>query len=107
MTSLEYMQKKNKLVKRVTGKVLIPNDQLKNVRYSREFKPSISLKDINCPYCVFYDSCSDCPMSRAGNNCNSIDSTFSVVNRIWQDVSTRDDRNELFKLGLKYKRSNE
>jgi len=108
MTALEYMIKKNELVKRVTGKILIPREQLEEVPYSSEFEPSIEIRSYNCPYCnLFYNNrCCKCPMYK-DNYCLTDDSTYDIVSKLWEELSTKDDRNELFKLGLKYKRSND
>jgi len=110
MTSLEYMQKKNKLVEKVTGKILVPDDQLINVPYSEHFIPRDSLKGSNCPYCnIYYNDnikCSKCPMYK-DNYCIDVDSTYYKANILWRDLSTNDNKNELLDLGEQYKRSNQ
>jgi len=111
MNSLEYMIKKNELVKKVTGKVLIPKEQLVNIQYSDAFEPSKNLSIINCPYCNIYHNsgfkCSGCPMDEANNNCKVERNSYRVADSLWYKLVTEEDRNELFELGLEYKKSNE
>jgi len=109
MLPLEYLKEKNKLIRKVTGKILIPKKQLVNVAYSEDFEAETELLIVNCPYCnIYYNSefkCNGCPMYEAGNVCNNKASTYYKANTLWMNTATRDDRNELYQLGLKYKRS--
>jgi hypothetical protein len=113
MTALEYMKKKNKLVFKVTGKVLIPKDQLVDVEFSDEFEPEEWLNATNCPYCNLHESCETCPMALAGNQCRKMDdygnplkNTFSTANEAWLEKSTEKTRQKLYRLGVKYLESN-
>ena len=109
MTSLEYLIKKNELVERVTGKILIPSDQLEDVPYSEEFKPSEDLNGSNCPYCVALapcDTCEPCIMYKRGNECINPSSSYTIANNVWLELATDEDREELYQLGLDYERSN-
>ena len=85
MTTLEYMEKKNEIIYKLTGVTLIPKDQLIEV----EAKPlSTGGDDECCPYCVIYRTehdftdCYNCPMSKANNECDLDDgSTYDQVLR--------------------------
>ena len=111
MTALEYMTKKNKIVKRVTNETLIPEKQLVEVYYNDNFSPANVLLISNCPYCNLYytenHKCSSCPMSQAGNNCFNKGSSFKATNGKWYRLATEDDNQELLDLGIEYQRSNE
>ena len=80
MTTIEFMTRKNAILKEMTGLVLIPEDQLKAVAPERLY-----MDDSDggmCPYCQTFDAmidCEDCPMSIAGNNCEQRDSTYMAV----------------------------
>jgi len=109
MTSKKYLKKKNKLVKRVTGLVLVPKDQIKK-------HPFVLLKDMYatdmlhediCTYCILYadDMCISCPMHKADNECNyNSDSTWRRANDSWVAKATKEDQKELSELVQQYNR---
>ncbi len=68
MKVIDFLKKKNKLVFKATGIVLIPEDQLIDLVPRRlDFRTDATI----CPYCVEFidDICDDCPMSKASNKC--------------------------------------
>jgi len=112
ISALEYMTDKNELVFRVTGEILIPEDQLVDVEFSSRFTPMGRIVEGNCPYCNVYlntyteNACDGCPMYEAGNYCGDGDSAFSVTYGLWVKNATKEDRQELYDLGVKYLESN-
>ncbi len=113
MTTKRFLKKKNKIVKRVTGLLLVPKDQIvdrPNVLLNNDSKGLVLSSDV-CPYCVDrYTStmieCSDCPMALAGNSCQgNPDSTWYKANTLWKASVTEEDRDELIKLIKKYNRT--
>ncbi len=105
MTTLEYMTKKNELVKRVTGKTLIPEGQLVEVKLSNNFKPNIVLAASNCPYCLIYEDsdkeCEGCIMNIANNRCGvHIHNTWEVCSSLWEGKATDKNKDELYNLGI-------
>ena len=67
MTPVEYMHKKNALVKDYTGLILIPEDQIIEVEPRQLYEDD----DEICPYCAVFSvyACENCPMKEAGNEC--------------------------------------
>ena len=79
MSPLDYMKKKNKILFDITGKWLIPKDQLMNVEARK-----LGYKDSDiCPYCLLYleDGCKECPMCKAGNRCVFYSSTYGKIRK--------------------------
>ena len=110
MTPLEYLKTKNELVFKVTGKVLIPDDQLieheLNDEAMSKFIPHKLLNSDNCTYCLkHYPTCHNCPMSTAGNWCFYAGSTYQVATDAWNKLATSDDRQRLYNLDVKFKES--
>ncbi|OQX58597.1 MAG: hypothetical protein B5M52_05165 [Helicobacteraceae bacterium 4484_230] len=95
MTALEYLKAKNDLIERVTGCILIPEDQLV------EHEP-----DLNCTYCtLYYDKCDGCPMKEAGNGCiDNLETSYAKAAKVWGKKATEKDSTELLKLGKRFQR---
>ena len=76
MTVVEYIRRKNDILKRATGLVLVPEDQIKEVK-THELTPLKYLGAHNCPYCKEYlipnSGCTGCPMYESSNPCLSTD----------------------------------
>ena len=111
MTDTEFFKKKNKIVKRVTGEVLIPDDQImetgmKQVELGAEFNfDLIVLGDGICPYCIYFytkEGCDNCPMSVAGNQCEDSGSSWRKAKSKWAEKATTDDIQELRELCKQY-----
>ena len=110
MTPLEYLKTKNELVFKVTGKVLIPDDQLIEHELNDDefgrFESWSRLDDENCTYCLkHYPACHNCPMGKAGNRCSNDDSTYQVATDAWNRLATKENEKELLNLGVKFKES--
>lgn len=101
MTTLEYMKRKNEILKKMTGKELIPEDQMVEVdAYPLGMTDTLTGIDSAsdgsiCPYCIVYtdgecdsddsDSCTLCPMKEAGNWCNEEEGplpTYKIVSNL-------------------------
>lgn len=112
MTALDYLKKKNELVRRVTGKTLIPEYQLVEHELTKEelagFRPNFGLSVDNCTYCIMYivgrNSCKNCPMYRAGNHCAEEKSTYEKARGKWEQKSTQYDKEALYELGREFLR---
>lgn len=77
MTTVEFINKKNKILFDLTGIMLVPEDQIQEC----EQKELFSCNDVYCcPYCqVYYNyNCKGCPMHKAGNGCED-GSTYDQV----------------------------
>lgn len=93
MTIVEYIKRKNKILKEITGIILVPESQIKEI-------PAIKL-DIDryddsgiCPYCLVYldhskeyelEPCKGCPMKEQGNDClnKELQSTYrQIINKL-------------------------
>lgn len=66
----EYLRKKNALVLKATGVILVPEDQIEECKQ----QPLHAVSDASvCPYCAIYHdpdgNCAKCPMEKAGNSC--------------------------------------
>jgi Tfp pilus tip-associated adhesin PilY1 len=91
VTTLKYLKKKNKILKKVTGLTLVPKEQLKNVKLKEPLYVGEVLDDVSiCPYCVLYmkdSSCTECPMYKAGNSCVfSPNNTYAAVLKELHDL---------------------
>jgi hypothetical protein len=76
MSVKEFIKKKNKIIYDEFGITLVPEDQIEECpKHKLDTYSAIRA----CPYCVVYvnDRCVDCPMYKAGNECNSVVSTWS------------------------------
>ena len=110
MTTKEFLIKKNELVKRATGAILIPSDQIVDEpKVKLDENCCHSLNSSNCPYCVGrrpYELspivCDTCPMYQAGNCCDNFNSTWYVVQQLWREKATLEDAKELKRLVQKY-----
>ena len=112
MTDTEFFTRKNKIVKRVTGGVLIPDEQIvetgiKQVELGAEFDLDlIVLGDGICPYCIYFhtdnEGCGDCPMSVAGNKCDNKGSSWRKAKSKWAEKATKEDIQELRELCEQY-----
>ena len=102
MTTREFLIKKNKIVKKVTGITLVPEDQIEDIYpvFLEAYEGTSTLVADLCPYCVAYPVCDDCPMYIAGNSCENDDSTWNQANNIW--VTTTKGNKKLLKLINKY-----
>ena len=83
MTPMEYTIRKNAILFDLTGVVLVPANQIKDVepiKMQEETKPNRINDGKICPYCLVYlsfgnepekeTSCEDCPMGKANNRCD-------------------------------------
>lgn len=117
MTTVEFIHKKNALVKRVTGVILVPEDQI--VETPRVHLPINKdtgfggLGAAECPYCQIYREipndifCTKCPIELAGNRCVSIEeSSYHIADRLWIEKSTKADHKELRALCEEYNKEN-
>jgi hypothetical protein len=111
MTTEQYIRAKNDLILRVTGHILVPENQIVNEPkvYLFENATSGSISDVICPYCINRGAsedvpdCSTCPMHLAKNDCNcEINSTWYICNLLWNEKATKKDKEELRKLVQKY-----
>ena len=77
MTVIDYITKKNAILKAHTGMVLVPEELIVEVRATR-LTTGDDVDSNACPYCNIHDDfdCKGCPMDSAGNNCNIPDSTW-------------------------------
>ena len=131
MTNIEYMKLKNKLVFRVTSKILVPSEQMVLEPYIR-LEPYEYLVGGNCAYCaarvrldpdeyLVQDNwpycgarvedkildCANCPMELAGNGCiSNTSSSWVIANDIWSKVANEDDKRELYNLTVRYNKEN-
>ena len=83
MTTLKFMKKKNKILKKITGITLIPKDQLVEV----EAKPlTLGRPESICPYCILFIKsyeCEDCPMAIKNNRCSDQRNTDSYEQMVY------------------------
>lgn len=110
MTTKEFLIKKNEIVKKVTGVVLTPENQIVD-------EPKVKLDDdyfeylisSTCPYCMNRKNgefcpcdCDTCPMYLAGNYCLNENSTWLKANKIWRQKATNKNKYEFKLLVLEY-----
>jgi hypothetical protein len=104
MTTAEFLWKKNEIIRKATGKILIPEDQIVDepkVKLSDEYFDYRNLMWSACPYCVRRSTidesgeesrvqidCSTCPMKKADNCCFDENSTWNkiVTSYEWKNV---------------------
>ena len=108
MTALEYLRAKNKLVERVTGHILIPEDQLEEHEPDMtQFDPRRELSKFNCTYCtLYYDkACKGCPMKEADNGCiDHLKTSYDKTCDAWIEKATYEDKAELQRLGERFQK---
>jgi hypothetical protein len=89
MKVTEFIRRKNAILFDITGITLVPEDQIEEV----EAKP-LTKNWTNgglCPYCRLYNQlddivdCSQCIMSKRGNECNGINSTYKQIIKALSD----------------------
>jgi len=112
MTSKQYLKRKNKLIRKVTGVTLIPKDQIVEhpfIKLNIGKTPIDSLKGIYCTYCQMYhkNSCEGCPMFEADNRCfpypkDDRPNSWNTANDLWIEKATEEDKLELFNLAKQY-----
>ena len=108
MTTTELINKKNQIVFNVTGKMLVPVDQIVEVKVVR-LEPHFNIRSDNCTYCeLFLDNgCKDCPMALAENECvKDVNNTYDICNRLWNQKVTQEDEQKLYDLIVEYNESN-
>ena len=108
MSVIEFLNKKNKIVFDVTKLILIPEDQIEEVKKVKLIIDPDNKEDLDslhtniCPYCIIY-KCNDCPMNMAGNCClGNMDSTWYEANSVWMDKAIKKDKDRLSKLINEY-----
>ena len=81
MTVTEFMQKKNEILRDITGLTLVPEEQIVEVPKTMLNTDSTDIGNGDiCPYCRIFMNCNGCPMDIAGNNCDISDnSTYEAV----------------------------
>ncbi len=116
MNTKQFLKKKNKIVKKVTGHTLIPKDQIKNTPkvYLNETHSLLDLSSDICPYCSIYNySCKtkdgkECPMLEENNKCENNryeddkETTWYISNQAWISKATDKDKEKLRKLIKEY-----
>ena len=108
MSVVEFIKRKNELIKKHTGMVLVPEDQIEECekRYLSTFDDEKA-----CPYCQVYSdfyNCTGCPMSKADNCCmgNGNSTYLKIVRPHGSIVRNPDWHNELYLLTEEYNASN-
>ena len=108
MTALEYLKAKNDLVERVTGYILIPEDQLEEHKPDMtKFEPRLVLSELNCTYCTLYydEYCNRCPMKEASNGCiDYLGTSYSKTRYTWEEKATEEDQEEMYRLGEQFQK---
>jgi hypothetical protein len=109
MLVAEYIKRKNDIVFAKTGIILVPEDQVEEVK---QFPLSMDSDARACPYCLafyFQDTlCEGCPMDKANNNCEASFHTKSTYEKVKgvlhgeQIVNTYGIKDELFDLIYQY-----
>lgn len=111
MTALEFMDRKNAILEELTGEILIPSDQLRDVvalplGKVRRIAESDVISDASiCPYCVKYidkslpeaEECTRCPMFLHDNWCNDDpEESYSTYNIVIAAVKEANEDYRLF-----------
>ena len=123
MTTIEFLTKKNEIVERVTGKVLVPDDQMEEVPFveldtligAYLSADTMSLHSKICPYCEAHRdktaihkyariNCEECIMDKAENGCMTAkeSSTWEDCNELWDEHVTKKDAADLISLIEQY-----
>lgn len=78
----EFIRKKNEILFKHTGLILVPEAQIKECKKVHlDMGDRYADSDI-CPYCkVFASTCLKCPMAKADNRCGASDSTYRELRR--------------------------
>ncbi len=115
MTNIEFLTRKNEIIKDVTGRTLVPEDQIVELKHLPELTVDSGcgeeLGTHICTYCaIFYGdefnatdvNCTGCPMKEAGNRCNDKDSSWRKLKVIWEDNAKDEDVEKLRDLVIQY-----
>lgn len=84
MTVTDYITRKNEIIEKHTGIVLVPADQVENIEIGST-RLSMQADPEACPYCAkFYvhdynERCAGCPMHNAYNSCFKAGSTYTQI----------------------------
>ena len=80
MTVAEYIHRKNAIIEEVTGKTLVPDDQIIECK---QVPLAMNDDSTTCPYCAIYaipnESCKGCPMFEI-ENCPTYYSIIMHIN---------------------------
>lgn len=78
MTTLEFIKKKNEIIRNHCGVTLIPEAQMIDLP---KVKLTMEMDREACPYCVMFlrNQCRECPMFLAGNDCHEPHSTYAEM----------------------------
>ena len=76
MTTIQYIQAKNKILFDLSGITLVPESQMMEIPITRLYLDSDSSC---CTYCRHFVNCVGCPMYLAGNDCDANHSTYNQV----------------------------
>ena len=111
MKITKFFKKKNKIIKKYTGEILVPKDQIKDIpnylkdleKIGRSGKLSMAYDGAMCPYCVYYGNinrynnekinndyyhaCQGCPMF-PDNYCDLDTSSYKNVIRAIKPCDT-------------------
>ena len=112
MTTEEFIRQKNKIIKKATNLIMVPEDQIVNqpkVKMEVPRKP-VYLHENICTYCIYgqhkniQNKCLECPMSLAGNECSRLDKncTWYQVNKAWNEKATFADHQKIIDLVKAY-----
>jgi hypothetical protein len=77
MTAIEYIKRKNELIYKETGLILVPEHQIEEVTVVEPMK--INFGSDYCPYCIVHDTCITCIMYINDNRCADGESTHSTI----------------------------
>lgn len=109
MTTIEFLIEKNQIVYDVTKVILVPEDQMEEVkRVPLPGNSGVFLSAEICPYCVAFEfddwcyDCSECIMSKQDNECMETCSTWREASMLWQKLATEADHNKLANLIGRY-----
>lgn len=117
MTVIDYINRKNEIIKRITGLTLVPEEQIQEVPVL-ELKPENENDADICPYCLYYKkeqddfdtSCGECPMELHDNQCYELGSTYIEVsnklNYVYKDTTFIGDIPEIQALVKQFNTSN-
>ena len=90
MKVTEFIRRKNEILFDLTGVTLVPEDQIEEVE-AKPLHGNWSNGGL-CPYCRVYEQladglvdCSQCIMSKRGNECNGFNSTYRQMTTALHD----------------------
>ena len=83
----EFIKRKNEIIYKHTGLILVPKDQIEECA---QFPLRVDANDGSaCPYCrAFYHKegmCCNCPMYKAGNYCDGENSSYRSIVMLGED----------------------